>query len=96
MKLKQFSVENIESLTNKMIDIKMLTFKPEEFIDFSMICNEELINSSLNIIYKLSVELGIKENFYMNFFYKILNNKNDELHVKRLKFICYCWLNSEK
>ena len=34
--------------------------------------------------------------FFEDFFYKILNNRNDELHIKRLKFICYCWLNTEK
>lgn len=59
MKLKQLSVENIENLTNKMIDIKTLTFTPNEFVESSMICSEEL-------------------------------------HIKRLKFIGYCWLNTEK
>ena len=83
MKLKQLSVENIENITNKMIDIKTLTFTPNEFVESSMICNEELINSALNVI-------------YTDFFYKILNNKNEELHIKRLKFIGYCWLNTEK
>ena len=96
MKLKQLSVENLENLTNKMIDIKTLTFTPNEFIESSMICSEELINSALNVIYKFSVELGLKEKFYTDFFYKILNNKDEEIHIKRLKFIGYCWLNTEK
>lgn len=47
-------------------------------------------------MYEFSVKWDLKEKFYIDFFYKILNNRKDELHIKRLKFICYCWLNTEK
>lgn len=96
MELRQLSVNNIENLTKKIIDLKTLTFKPDEFIESSMICSEELITSTLKVMYEFSVKWDLKEKFYIDFFYKILNNRNDELHIKRLKFICYCWLNAEK
>lgn len=96
MELRQLSVNNIENLTKKIIDLKTLTFKPDEFIESSMICSEELITSTLKVMYEFSVKGDLKEKFYIDFFYKILNNRNDELHIKRLKFICYCWLNTEK
>lgn len=94
MQLKQLTVNNIENLSSKAIDFKTLAFKPDEFTESSMICNEELINGALNVLYEFSLKWELKEKFYTDFFYKILNNKNDELHIKRLKFICYCWLNT--
>ena len=71
----------------KALDLRTLSFKPEEFAEYSMICSEELIESAIHVLIQFSMKTNIHDKLIEDFLFNISVMNSKEIHIARLKFI---------
>lgn len=96
MDFKRLTEENINIMVSKGLDINTGEFKPEEFSEYSFICSEDLIITSIRVLSSLSGKLGLADNFITDFLYHLTQYKGEDIGAIRLKFICISLLAFDK
>lgn len=96
MDFKRLTEENIIIMVSKGIDINTGEFQPGEFSEYSFICSEDLIITSIRVLSSLSGKLGLADNFITDFLYPLAQYKGEDMGAIRLKFICVSLLAFDK
>ena len=96
MELLKTNQENIDKMVRKGLDVKTREFQPDEFIDYSSICSEDLIITTIRVLSSLSGKLGLADKFITDFVYPLSQYKGEDMGANRLKFIVFTLLTLDK
>lgn len=96
MEFLKTTQENIDKMVRKGLDVKTREFQPDEFTDYSSICSEDLIITTILVLSSLSGKLGLADNFITDFVYPLSQYKGEDMGSNRLKFIIFTLLTLDK
>ena len=96
MELLKTTQENIDKMVRKGLDVKTREFQPDEFTDYSSICSEDLIITTIRVLSSLSGKLGLVDKFITDFVYPLSQYKGEDMGSNRLKFIIFTLLTLDK
>lgn len=96
MEFLKVTQENIDKMVRKGLDVKTREFQPDEFTDYSSICSEDLIITTIRVLSSLSGKLGLADKFITDFVYPLSQYKGEDMGANRLKFIIFSILSFDK
>lgn len=96
MELLKVTQENIDKMVRKGLNAQTREFQPDEFTDYSSICSEDLIITTIRVLSSLSGKLGLADNFITDFVYPLSQYTGEDMGANRLKFIVFTLLTLDK
>ena len=96
MELLKVTQENIDKMVRKGLEVKTKEFQPDEFTDYSSICSEDLIITTIRVLSSLSGKLGLADKFITDFVCPLSQYKGVEVGHNRLKLIVFTLLTLDK
>lgn len=96
MELLKVTQENIDKMVRKGLKVETRDFQPDEFIDYSSICSEDLIIATIRVLSSLSGKLGLADKFITDFVYPLSQYQGEDMGANRLKFIVFTLLILDK
>ena len=96
MELLKVTKENIDKMVRKGLNVQIREFQPDEFIEYSSICSEDLLIMSIRVLSSLSGRLGLADKFITDFVYPLSQYNGEDMGAIRLKFIIFTVLSLDK
>lgn len=96
MELLKATEENIDKMVRKGLNVQTREFQPDEFIEYSSICSEDLLIISIRVLSSLSGRLGLADKFITDFVYPLSQYNGEDMGAIRLKFIIFTLLSLDK
>ena len=96
MELLKATEENIDKMVRKGLNLQTREFQPDEFIEYSSICSEDLLIMSIRVLSSLSGKLVLADKFITDFVYPLSQYNGEDMGAIRLKFIIFTLLSLDK